>query len=53
MPISEKPWSNFSESDYSLEQWYEACLIKPVKAEYSAKAQAKLPVREPGSAVPY
>lgn len=47
MPISEKPWSQFSESDYTLEQWYEACLIKPPKSEYTAKVQAKLPVREP------
>jgi hypothetical protein len=45
--ISDKPWSRFSESDYDLDQWYEACLIKPPKSEYTAKAQAKLPVREP------
>lgn len=45
--ISDKPWGQFSESDYSLEQWYDACLIKPPKAEYTAKSQAKLPVREP------
>ncbi|MEM4406546.1 MAG: hypothetical protein QXS68_05820 [Candidatus Methanomethylicaceae archaeon] len=47
MRISDKPWSRFSESDYSLEQWYEACLIKPPKSEYTAKSQAKLPVLEP------
>jgi len=47
MAISEKPWSNFSEKDFNDEQWYEACLIKPPKSEYTAKAQAKLPVREP------
>ena len=47
MVISDKPWSRFSESDYNDEQWYEACLIKPPKSEYTAKAQAKLPVREP------
>lgn len=47
MTISDKPWSRFSESDYSDEQWYEACLIKPAKSEYTARAQAKLPVREP------
>lgn len=47
MPISDKPWSQFSESDYTPEQWYEACLIKPAKSEYTAKSQAKLPVREP------
>lgn len=47
MAVSDKPWSRFSDSDYSDEQWYEACLIKPPKSEYTAKAQAKLPVREP------
>jgi hypothetical protein len=47
MAVSNRPWSLFSESDYSLEQWYEACLIKPPKSEYMAKVQAKLPVREP------
>ena len=47
MPISNKPWGQFSESDYDPDQWYEACLIKPPKSEYTAKAQAKLPVREP------
>lgn len=47
MPISEKPWGKFSEADYTPEQWYEACLIKPPKGDYTAKAQAKLPVREP------
>lgn len=47
MSVSNKPWSQFDESDYTPEQWYEACLIKPPKSEYTAKAQAKLPVREP------
>ena len=47
MAISEKAWSRFSESDYNDDQWYEACLIKPAKSEYTAKAQAKLPVLEP------
>ncbi|HEY9076978.1 MAG TPA: hypothetical protein VIO61_10615 [Anaerolineaceae bacterium] len=47
MAISDKPWSRFEESDYTPEQWYEACLIKPQKSEYTAKTQAKLPVREP------
>lgn len=46
MAVSDKPWSRFGESDYNDEQWYEACLIKPPKSEYTAKAQAKLPVRD-------
>lgn len=45
--ISNRAWSTFTEADYTPEQWYEACLIKPVRAEYKAKYQAKLPVREP------
>jgi hypothetical protein len=47
MEVSNKPWGSFSESDYDDSQWYEACLIKPPKSEYTAKSQAKLPVREP------
>jgi hypothetical protein len=47
MAVSDRAWSRFTEADYTPEQWYEACLIKPPKSEYTAKAQAKLPVREP------
>lgn len=43
--ISEKPWSDFSESDYTLEQWIKACLI--VVGDGSAKSQGKLPILEP------
>lgn len=51
MRISNKPWSQISESDYSDEQWYDACLIKPPRSEYTAKAQCKLPVYEPDGAL--
>lgn len=47
MSISNKPWSRFDESDYSLEQWHRACLIHQHEGEPTAKAQCKLPVREP------
>ncbi|MGB9613893.1 MAG: hypothetical protein ACPL3B_00095 [Fervidobacterium sp.] len=46
--VSDKPWSNFSESDYDKEQWWDACLIHLVpKSEYTSKEQCKLPVKEP------
>lgn len=49
--VSDKPWSRFSESDYSLEQWHRACLIHLHDGEPTAKDQCKLPVREPDGAV--
>lgn len=45
--ISNRPWSDFSESDYDLEQWHRACLIHLHDGEPTAKSQCKLPVREP------
>jgi len=47
MPISDKPWSQFSESDYDIEQWHRACLIHQHEGAPTAKTQCKLPVREP------
>lgn len=44
--VSSKPWSDFKESDYSLEQWRRACLISPPEPSES-KADYKLPVKEP------
>ena len=44
--VSDKPWSDFSESDYTIEQWRKACLIGPDEPSDS-KADYKLPVREP------
>lgn len=49
MPISNKPWGQFSESDYTPEQWVRACLIH--LADDLVKANHKLPVREPGGAL--
>lgn len=43
--ISNKPWSNFKESDFTPEQWKASCLI--VRGDGSTKAQCSLPVREP------
>jgi hypothetical protein len=47
MPISNRPWGEIKESDYSLEQWHRACLIHLHSGDPTAKAQCKLPVREP------
>lgn len=47
MAISNKPWGQFSGSDYSLEQWHRACLIHLHEGAPTSKAQCKLPVKEP------
>lgn len=44
--FSTTPWSNFKESDYDLQQWQSACLIKPSTPTQS-KADYKIPVKEP------
>ncbi len=51
MPFSNKPWSDFSESDYSPEQWKAACLIHFGNSDPPAKDEHKLPVKEPGGAL--
>ena len=51
MSISNKPWSKFQESDYTLEQWHRACLIHQHEGEMTSKAQCKLPVREPDGTI--
>lgn len=45
--ISTKPWSDYSESDYTLEQWHRACLIHQHDGAPTSKTQCKLPVRTP------
>lgn len=49
--ISEKPWSDYTEADYSIEQWHAACLIHQHQGPPSSKAQCKLPVKTPNGAV--
>lgn len=44
--VSNKPWSNFSASDYSIEQYRKACLISP-DTPSDNKGDYQLPVREP------
>ncbi|NOZ27972.1 MAG: hypothetical protein GXP39_07970 [Chloroflexi bacterium] len=47
MAISDKPWGQLQESDYTLAQWHRACLIHLHDGSPTAKSQCKLPVREP------
>lgn len=49
--ISEEPWSNFSVSDYTIEQWRKACLIKMPGGDPEAKSTYKVPVRTPTGAL--
>lgn len=50
MVVSNTPWSDFKESDYTIEQWRRACLISPPQASDS-KAEYKLPIKEPSGAL--
>ena len=45
--ISNKPWSQFTEADYDIQQWHDACIIHLHDGEPTSKDQCKLPVREP------
>ena len=49
--VSQKPWSDFKESDYSVEQWHRACLIHLHDGAATNKSDCKLPVREPSGTV--
>lgn len=49
--VSEKPWSDYKESDYSLEQWHAACLIHQHTGPPTSKSQCKLPVKTPNGAL--
>jgi hypothetical protein len=45
--VSEKPWSDYKESDYTPEQWHNACLIHQHEGAPTSKSQCKLPVKTP------
>lgn len=49
--ISEKPWSSYSESDYTLQQWHNACLIHMHQGAPTSKSECKLPVKTPTGVV--
>jgi hypothetical protein len=49
--ISEKPWSDYTEADYTIEQWHSACLIHLHTGPPTSKSQCKLPVKTPNGAL--
>jgi|SRR5580765_262516 len=49
--LSEKPWSDYTKADYTLEQWHAACLIHQHDGPPTSKDQCKLPVKTPNGAV--
>lgn len=48
--VSDKPWSDFSQSDYSDDQWYNATAMH-TNGDSRAKSDNKLPYKEPSGAV--
>lgn len=51
LTVSEKPWSSYTEADYTLEQWHAACLIHQHSGPPTSKSQCKLPVKTPTGTV--
>lgn len=52
MPISNKPWSDFTAADYSPEEYCAASLIdENPSGERKTKDRCRLPVREPGGSL--
>jgi HK97 family phage prohead protease len=47
MAVSDKPWSQFGEGEYSPAEWRRACLIDTGVGDVDSKSRYKLPVREP------
>lgn len=45
--LSEKPWSDYTKADYSIEQWHSACLIHLHTGPPTSKDQCKIPVKTP------
>jgi len=49
--LDTKPWSSYSEADYTLQQWHNACLIHLHDGPPTSKAECKLPVKTPNGVV--
>jgi hypothetical protein len=47
MSVSQKPWSDYTKADYTVEQWHNACLIHDHTGAPTSKDQCKLPVKTP------
>ena len=48
--VSDAPWQ-FTDADYTPEQWARACLVDTGEGTTTVKSRFKLPVREPGGSV--
>jgi hypothetical protein len=51
LALSTKPWGDYTEADYTIEQWHNACLIHQHSGPPTSKAQCKLPVKTPSGAL--
>ena len=49
--VSDKPWSQFSASDYSDAQWTSACVLDKGADAGTPKQRYGLPIKEPGGAL--
>lgn len=49
--LSERPWSEYTAADYTVEQWHNSCLIHQHVGPPTSKGQCKLPVKTPNGAV--
>lgn len=49
--LSERPWSDYTKADYSIEQWHAACLIHLHQGPPTSKSECKLPVKTPNGAL--
>jgi len=49
--VSDKPWAQFTQADYTPAQWAAACLIDTGVGAADSKGRYRLPVREPSGAL--
>lgn len=47
MAVSDKPWSDFTQADYSAEQWARACIVDTGEGDPGVKGRYKVPILEP------
>lgn len=45
--VSDKPWSDFTQADYTDEQWKRACVLDKGESAGEGKQRYGLPIREP------
>jgi hypothetical protein len=48
--VSDKPWSDFTQADYTDDQWYAACVLHK-NGSSRAKSDNGLPIKEPSGAL--